>query len=556
MSLYPEGSNPVNLNGNGMTKTSNPSLSLATDLRDADSSGRSKRHSGDRGNTQLSNDVFFKAVESCPVAISITDLHANILYANKAFSQVTAYGPDEVVGKNESILSNHTTPPLVYETLWGRLFQKKPWVGVLVNRKKDNTRYLAELTVAPVMDDQGRVTNYLGMHRDVTDVHRLQSQVVNNKTLIETVVNASPSATVVLDSNGGILMDNLSYKGLASDMGREPVPQILSALEKQLGEPIDLANEGGVHLNGVELSFELPGFGQRCFSCFVNSISIKDDSIDYFFERTSRNYTLIILTEITEIRRRQDQARLHTLKELVADEEFSQCMTETYNGAIHQLEKPVNMIAAAVSMLRKRAGDKADHDPVVEAMENALAEGQKALDLLTKQAPLKNPVARIPVNINQLTREAVSILAQKMSATGVEFGWKPESHLPHVVGSENRLRTMIKQVVENAIEAMEKNRGKARELNITSAIEEGFVVLEITDSGCGITDDIALKVFEPFFSTKNTANNGRGMGLAMVQEVVNEHAGTISLRNLMDPENEKPQGCVVTIHLPVTHENH
>jgi len=99
----------------------------------------------------LSNDVFMKAVDSCPVGISITDLKANILYANQAFNEITGYAENELIGHNESILSNHTTPSLVYQTLWGRLSQKKPWIGVLVNRRKDDSLYLAELTVAPVI---------------------------------------------------------------------------------------------------------------------------------------------------------------------------------------------------------------------------------------------------------------------------------------------------------------------------------------------------------------------------------------------------------------------
>ncbi len=542
-----------------MSKSTNPTLTLTNKVTDTNVDFRRTRPVGDIGNTKLTDDVFYKAVESCPVAISITDLHANILYANKAFSQVTAYDGDEVVGKNESILSNHTTPSLVYETLWGRLFQKKPWVGVLVNRKKDNTRYLAELTVAPVMDENGRVTNYLGMHRDVTDMHRLQNQVVNNKSLIEAVVNASPSATVVIDEHGAILMDNLSYKALASDMGEEPVTPIFAALEKQLGAAIDLKKEGGIQISGIEISFEMQGFGQRSFSCFGTSISIKDDSIDFFFDRTTHNYTLLVLTEITEIRRRQDQARLHTVKELVAEEEFVQCMTETYHGAIHQLEKPVNMMSAAVSMLEKRAGEKAQSDPVLEAMKNALDEGQKALDLLTQQVPIKQTVAEIPVNINQLTREVVSILAQKMSASGVEFIWHPESHLPHIVGSENRLRTMIKQLVQNAIEAMEQNRSEPRDLTINSRLEGDFVILEVIDTGPGIAEDLIVKVFEPFFTTKTVATNGRGMGLTMVQEIVNDHSGMVTLSNADPSQNQDsktPPGCKVIVHLPVTHDSH
>ncbi len=324
----------------------------------------------------LNNEVFVKAVESCPVAISITDLKANILYANEAFHYVTGYAGHELIGRNESILSNHTTPPLVYQTLWGRLRQKKPWVGVLVNRRKDKSRYLAELTVAPVVDDQGEVTHYLGMHRDVTDVHNLQSEVNNQKSLIEAVVDASPSATVLTDDHGNIVLDNLSYKALAADLGKEPLQEIGSLLNHQTGGAFSL--QGTVDIKGMEVALECSGFGQRWFSCFGTSITLADGSIDNFFNPAKRHYNLLVLTEITEIRRRQEQSRLHALKELVAEDEFIEAMRETYNGAIHQLEKPVSLMAAAIAMLEKRAGKDKTSDPALEALRTALAEGEHA----------------------------------------------------------------------------------------------------------------------------------------------------------------------------------
>ncbi|MCG8311767.1 MAG: nitrogen fixation negative regulator NifL [Pseudomonadales bacterium] len=493
----------------------------------------------------LNNDAFFNAVEHCPVAISITDLNANIMYANQAFSQVTAYAPDEVIGKNESILSNQTTPSIVYEALWARLAQKKPWTGVLVNRRKDGVRYLAELTVAPVKDDQGRIRNYLGMHRDVTEVYNLQNQVRNQKSLIEAVVNASPSASVVVDDKGSVILDNLSYKTLASDMGVEPVNEIVTAIEEQTGQVI--RKEGGLNFDfqGLEIVLNNVGRGERWFSCFGTSISIEDDAVDHIFTQAKQIYSLLVVTDVTEVRRRQQQARLHALKELVHEEEFMQGMRETYNGAIHQLEKPVNLISAAVAMLEKRQAENGDLNTVLQAMKEALDAGKAALDGLTEMSPSHKYIAKSPVNINQVVREAVSICSDKMSAYGIDFEWKPQMRVPTILGFETRLRSMIKQLVENAIDSMQASHVVDRVLEITTSDANGYLVIDVIDTGPGIPDELSVKVFEPFYSTKSKATEYRGLGLSMVHEIVNEHSGMITMDRIV------PRGFKISVHLPV-----
>ena len=98
--------------------------------------------------------LFVETVEQAPVAISITDDRANILYVNQAFSRVTGYAPEECIGHNESMLSDKKTPKAVYEELWNRLQAQQSWHGCLLNRHKNGRRYLADLTVAPIMNDR------------------------------------------------------------------------------------------------------------------------------------------------------------------------------------------------------------------------------------------------------------------------------------------------------------------------------------------------------------------------------------------------------------------
>ncbi len=156
--------------------------------------------------------LFLETVQQAPVAISITDNRANILYMNQAFSRVTGYAPEECIGHNESMLSDKKTPKAVYEELWKCLQAQRSWQGCLLNRHKNGRRYLADLTIAPIVNERQETTHYIGMHRDITDVYRLEQQVRQQKVLIETVVDSIPVAAVLLDETDRVVLNNRMYK--------------------------------------------------------------------------------------------------------------------------------------------------------------------------------------------------------------------------------------------------------------------------------------------------------------------------------------------------------
>ena len=81
--------------------------------------------------------LYQEAVEAMSVAVSITDRDATILYVNPAFEALTGYAAEEVVGKNESLLSNKRTPHAVYVELWEVIGSGRGGQGRLINRKRD-----------------------------------------------------------------------------------------------------------------------------------------------------------------------------------------------------------------------------------------------------------------------------------------------------------------------------------------------------------------------------------------------------------------------------------
>jgi signal transduction histidine kinase len=125
--------------------------------------------------------------------------------------------------------------------------------------------------------------------------------------------------------------------------------------------------------------------------------------------------------------------------------------------------------------------------------------------------------------------------------------WLPNPVLPSILGSENKLRMLFKQLIDNAVNAMNRAGSHERMIKIITAVDREWVLVTISDSGPGIPANQRNKVFEPFFTTQqNVGGVQAGMGLVMVREIVNQHQGMIEI----DPNYSA--GCSFNISFPVT----
>jgi len=497
------------------------------------------------GGSRLPPEVFFETVEQSAVAISITDTKANILYANPAFRSVTGYEPSEVIGRNESMLSFRATPKPAYDHMWRTLQSGQAWTGPLLNQRKDGSLYLAELTITPIVGPQGATEYFLGMHRDVTAVHQLERKVQNQKVLIESVVDVAPIALVLLDENGRVLLDNHEYKKLIGDLGvGEPALKILAALRASMQERFELARSSGNGFVGQEVRVERRGDGDpRWFSCSGHWFEEQDASADSFFEPKRTTYLLLVMNETTSARQHQEKERIGAMRAVMAEAEMVQSLQETLAGAAYQMQGPLNLIQAAVKMLDRRNGDAAD--PLAEVLRQALAAGQDALQKLQASMPQGPVEAEVPVNLNEILRDVLMLLTDRLLANGITVDWHPAPVLATINGCPNMLRNMFKQLLQNAIEAMNEKGRKERELRIVTHHRDDRVCVHLEDTGPGIPEALRSKVFEPFFTTKGHATRSFGIGLAMVQEGVSRHGGVVEI----DPNFK--HGCRIQLRFPM-----
>lgn len=493
--------------------------------------------------------LFVKAVEQAPVAISITDKKANILYINEAFTEVTGYDADEILGENESKLSDKNTPRQVYHDLWYTISRKQIWHGQLVNRRKQGERYLADLTIAPMLNEQGAISHYIGMHRDVTQAHYVERQVNNQKRLIESVINAAPVAMVVMDSEHRIILDNDMYKMLISELGHsEPALFFLDALRQDMGELWPEAASLPKAFNNREVRIDAAGRrGTRWYTCSGSWFTEEDMQADSFFSKQSREYLLLSINNITLQRRQQEKIQLQTLLDMLSEEEHVRSIRETLLGAMHQIRQPLNQINAAIQLMAQRNDD--NNRPLRDLLDQVRAMGEETLTTLQRCVPEIPESAMVPVNLNQQLHEVMLLYSNKFLANGVVVDWLPNPVLPSILGAANKLRTLFKQLMDNAVDAMNRAGSRERMIKISTKVENGWVRVAIGDSGPGIPAHQRSKVFEPFFTTNSMGSMQGGMGLVMAKEIINQHNGMIAI----DPDYKG--GCCFIVSFPVCPKN-
>lgn len=141
-----------------------------------------KEHFLDEDKTKLdlngNLDTIIKvAIEQTAVSIVITDVYGNIQYVNPAFENTTGYTFEEVKGKNPRILKSGLTPDEVFEELWETITSERPWEGELINKRKDESIYYEEARISPIIDTDGKITNFLGIKQDITTRKYLEEKL-------------------------------------------------------------------------------------------------------------------------------------------------------------------------------------------------------------------------------------------------------------------------------------------------------------------------------------------------------------------------------------------
>ena len=123
----------------------------------------------DRKESERERALFRKAVERAGHGVVITDRDGTIEYVNPAYERDTGYPREDVVGRNPRIVKSGKHDRGFYEGMWETILSNEIWEADIVNRRKSGALYRVDQTIAPITDEDGKITHFVGIESDSTD---------------------------------------------------------------------------------------------------------------------------------------------------------------------------------------------------------------------------------------------------------------------------------------------------------------------------------------------------------------------------------------------------
>lgn len=229
------------------------------------------------------------------------------------------------------------------------------------------------------------------------------------------------------------------------------------------------------------------------------------------------------------------------LEERLREAEHLSAVGELSRSIAHEIRNPLNFISLSIDHIREKYPpsvhkDAENFDALLSSMKQEIRRLNRLVsDFLDYGKPLKLNIQR--TQVERMLDDVVEIIRAKAAGEGVEIK-KQYEFSPDIMVDPELMKTCIMNVLTNAFQAMPEGGT----LTIRTGRDDGRFVLSVADTGVGVERENLSKVFEPFYTTKNT---GLGLGLATTKRIVEEHGGKIEIRS------EGGAGSDVIISLPL-----
>lgn len=460
-----------------------------------------------------------------------------IIYVNEAFTRMTGYQLEDVVGKTPRILQGEKTNAVTRAQIRAALESWQPVRAELLNYRKDGTEFWVDLNITPLTDDIGWVTHWIAVQRDICERKEAELSLQRQAQIIDQVHDS----VIVADLKENIISWN---KGAEKRFGYQP-QQILGQplaqlcaseehgfVQEQIFRPL---LEKGEH----EIEVQMLTKAQEGFPAHLSLSVLKDNE--------GKVVGLVSYCIDISDRKRAEAEILNTLEK---ERELNDLKTRFVSMVSHEYRTPLATILSSLELL-EYYGHRSTESEKQENYQQIRLAIQRMTDLLNDVLTLnKSEAGKLtfnpaPLDLGQFCQDLVNEL-QRNIKTEHQIFLSVQDQCPQAQMDEKLLRHILSNLISNAVK-YSPQRGT---INFEVRYRDHRAIFYVQDQGIGIPTEALQNLFQPFYRANNVGNiAGTGLGLSIVKRLVDTHGGSINV------ESQVGSGTTFIVTLPLTAED-
>ena len=462
---------------------------------------------------------FRSLVELAPDGIITLNMRGVITSINSAFSNLTGFPENEIIGKHFLKLKTLRVRDLAkYLKLFSSfIFGKKKVKYEFIYIRKDGTQCLGEAH-ASLLKENGKNIGFISILRDITERKKTQEELQKLALVVkhssELITLTTLDGKIIFLNEAGSKMLGIAPDEIEKHTILEIIPDNLK--KRTINEVIPaLMNKGSWE---GEYKYQNIKTG-KLIDVYATCFTINDVHLG------KPLYLANVSHDITEQKRMAEELRR---------KENLKMMGMLAGGVGHELRNSLGVIKNASYFLNMILKDlEPDAKETLEILENEVATSEKIIRTLLDFARPKPPTKhKIP--IHEIINKALS---RVNIPKNIEVMNQVDAKSPMIVADPDQLGQVFTNLIINAVQAMPDGG----QLTINSKINRKWVETSITDTGVGISVENLTNLFKPLFTTKA---KGIGLGLAIIKTLVDGHRGTIQV------QSQVGMGSTFTVKIP------